>query len=211
MSILNGFLFGLTLQLSVGPVFFAVLHKAIKQSFAEAFKMVIGVAIIDAFYIVISFTGVGALLKIHIFGRLIFWVGAGLLIFFGLKYLKSFSKQITANEDGFKQGEGKVEGENRSISKNSFLYGIKLTFTNPLTIVFWSGTFGALIGSQKLTGLENIIFYSAGCVLSTIFFLGIVSLSGRYLVRFLNAKALKYLDCAVGLFLIFFGVSMLIK
>ncbi|MCX7709935.1 MAG: LysE family translocator [Clostridia bacterium] len=211
MSLIKGLLFGLTLQLAIGPVFFAVLHKSIKEGFYEAFKMVMGVTLVDTFYIILSFTGIGALLKIKFLNKLIFWGGAGVLIYFGYKYIKSFLKNSSKDKAASEAGNGEVMADQQSKSRDSLLYGVKLTLTNPLTIVFWSGIFGALIGAKKLAGLQDILFYSAGCVLSTVLFLGIFSLIGKYITRFLNSKRLRYLDCVVGVFLVLFGFSMFLK
>ncbi len=87
MVYFKGFLLGMTLQLSVGPVFFALLHKSIKEGFVEGFKMTLGVAIVDAAYIALSFTAVSRILAVS--GNLA-WilrvVGALVLCYFGFGY-----------------------------------------------------------------------------------------------------------------------------
>jgi len=55
---LEGLGFGLILQVSVGPVCVAVLHKGLTLGFRHAFSMVWGVALVDAIYIVLSVIGV---------------------------------------------------------------------------------------------------------------------------------------------------------
>ena len=61
---LEGLGFGLILQISVGPVCIAVLHKALTRGFGHAFAMVWGAALVDALYILLSVLGVSALLQI---------------------------------------------------------------------------------------------------------------------------------------------------
>lgn len=199
MHFLNGLLFGMTLQLSVGPVFFAVLHRSVKEGFREALKMVLGVAAVDAFYIFVSFTGVSNLLRIHFLSKVILFAGAGVLIYFGISYLKNAGKQ----KDAFPEKAGpRID--------SSFIYGIKLTLTNPLTILFWSGTFGSLIASQKLQGLGNTLLYSAGCIAATLLFLTAVCAACEYFQNKLNNRILKAADYVVGVFLMVFAVKLIL-
>lgn len=193
MAFLQGLLLGLMLQLSVGPVFFTVLHKSINEGFLEALKMTCAVALVDAFYICISFTTVSVLLKISYLHKIISILGTIILIYFGLTYIKNASK---TSYDSVTKSEN-----------NSFIYGLKLTLINPLTIIFWSGTFGSLIASNKLIGLFNIITYSIGCVSATIIFLSITSISGKAIKKFIGIKALNLIDYAIGIILICFGIN----
>lgn len=57
MAIWNGLLFGMMLQLSVGPVCLAVLHRAMTRRLRDALMMVLGVALADAVYMVGSIGG----------------------------------------------------------------------------------------------------------------------------------------------------------
>jgi len=193
---IEGLLLGLTLQLSVGPVCLSVLFLSISKGFKEGFKMALGVTLVDGVYIALSFLGMASLLKSEALRRIILIGGACALIYFGLSYFISFKN---------KKDEVKVE------NVNSFLYGVKLTLTNPLTIVFWSSIFGSLIASNKLTGIDNILTYSLGCITSTIAFLSLISAGGKYASKILSPNIIKIMSYGVGLFLIYFGGSMLFK
>lgn len=196
--LIQGLLFGLTLQMSVGPVCLGVMHKSITRGFREASKMVWGVVLADGAYIAASLLGMAKLLEIPGIKTIMLMVGAGVLIYFGLNIImKNGNKNtcITAAEE----------------NENSFYYGLKLTLTNPLTIIFWSGVFGALAASGELGGLGSIMLYGGGCLLSTFLFLTIVSLGGRLLTPLLTNGAIrKRMDWVVGLFLIFFGLKMVL-
>jgi threonine/homoserine/homoserine lactone efflux protein len=205
----SGLFFGLTLQLAIGPVFFAVLHKAVREGFRESFLMVCGVALTDAFYITISFTGMGRLLQIPALHTVICLTGAGILIFFGCLYLINAgkSKLPVASKTAVNQDNSGMN----AIIPRSFAYGVKLTLTNPLTIVFWSGAFGALIASRRLQGYGSIILYSSGCIAATLSFLTFTAWMGKHLLTRLNEKWLRGFDYTVGLFLIVFGGGILIN
>lgn len=190
----SGLLFGLTLQMSVGPVCLSVLFLSVSRGFKEAFKMALGVTLVDGFYIVTSFLGMSNLLKIEFLRRGVLIAGACTLIYFGISTILSSLRD-----------EKKVEVKER----NSFLYGIKLTLTNPLTIIFWSGILGTLIAGGELVGISNIFAYSIGCIASTILFLGLISIGGGYASRLLKPNVIKIMNAGVGLYLIYFGMNML--
>ena len=87
VELLEGLGFGLLLQISVGPVCVAVLHKGLTQGFRHAFAMVWGVALVDAFYILLSLLGVSALLRVEAARIAVGLAGVALLVFFGVRYL----------------------------------------------------------------------------------------------------------------------------
>ncbi|AHM58270.1 lysine exporter protein (plasmid) [Peptoclostridium acidaminophilum DSM 3953] len=198
MVFLKGFALGMMLQLSVGPVFFAVFYKSISEGFREAFKMTIAVALVDAAYIVVSFTSVAALLEIQAVHMLVRGLGSAVLAYFGLKYIKGAKADRNMESRG-DAGKG-----------GSFMYGMKLTILNPLTILFWSATFGSLISSGRLSGIGSTAIFSLGCVLSTVVFLGAMSLLGNRISRMLNGRILKMLDYSVGVFLLCFSARLML-
>lgn len=195
MDFINGLLFGMMLQLMVGPVCLAVLHTSLQRGFGAAFRMSVGVALVDAFYIGLSFTGVSWLLQAALLRRVILIAGAAVLAYFGVRYLLA---------------AGKVH-ESRSAAGDPFVYGIKLTLINPLSIVFWGGTFGSLLASGSVRGSVGAVLFSAGCVIATLLFLGLVSLGGGWSSRFLKPSVMKCLNFGVGLALVCFAVGMLFK
>ena len=201
MYFLKGLLLGLTLQLSVGPVCFAVLHKSINKGFKEAFKMVLGVTIIDGMYIILSFTGIGLLLKIYMLKKIILILGAIALALFGITYLKNAHK---------KDLEAKDYSTNESNS-NSFLYAIGLTATNPLTIIFYSGLFGTLLASGNLSDTPSTILYSLGVLSATVIFLSFIGILGEVILKRVNKKILRILDYIVGVVLILLGIKMIVN
>lgn len=193
MEYISGLMLGLMLQLSVGPVFFTILHLSIKKGFLEGIKMTCAVALVDAFYICLSFTSISALLHIPNIETIVSFFGMIVLIYFGITFIKNARNK-----------------SNKTIAfeGNSFSYGIKITLINPLTIVFWSGTFGSLIAAHKLVGFVSTFIYASGCVTATLLFLGLTSLSGKYLNRLVDVNKLRFIDYAIGIILIIFGVEM---
>jgi threonine/homoserine/homoserine lactone efflux protein len=194
-DLLAGLAFGLILQVSVGPVCIAVLHRGISQGFRYAFAMVWGVALVDALYIVLSVIGVSALLQVGPVRSAVGLAGALLLVYFGIRYLRG--PAATAQVE---HGSGSL--------LNSFTFGLGLTLTNPLTILFWAGVLGATMSTHTFARTDSVAYFSAGCVLATLLFLTGVALAGHLLERVLTKRLALWLNRAVGLFLIGFAVKL---
>jgi threonine/homoserine/homoserine lactone efflux protein len=192
---LQGLGFGLILQISVGPVCVAVLYKGMTQSFRHAFAMVWGVALVDALYILLSVLGVSALLQIGPARVVVGLVGVLMLVYFGVRYLRAPT------------GTARLEEHDGSLLK-SFTYGVGLTFTNPLTILFWAGVLGAMMSTQTFEQEGGVLYSSAGCIVATLLFLSGVALAGHFLEKVLDKRVTLWLNRAVGVFLIGFALKL---
>jgi threonine/homoserine/homoserine lactone efflux protein len=194
---LEGLAFGLILQVSVGPVCIAVLHKGLTQGFRPAFAMVWGVALVDAAYIVLSVIGVSALLQIESVSKAVGILGAVLLVYFGIRYLRAPATMAC------------VEHREESVLK-SFTFGAGLTLTNPLTILFWAGVLGAMMSTRTFADPAGVIYFSLGCIAATLLFLTAVALAGHLMERVLTERLSLWLNRIVGLFLIGFAARLLL-
>lgn len=192
---LEGLGFGLILQISVGPVCIGVLHKGLTQGFRYAFLMVWGVALADALYIALSVVGVAALLQVGPARLAVGVAGALLLAYFGIRFLRAPAETV------------RVEHRGDSLLR-SFAFGVGLTMTNPLTILFWGGVLGAMMATRTFNQTGGVIYFSAGCVVATVLFLTGVALAGHFLERVLTERLALWLNRAVGLFLIGFAVKL---
>lgn len=200
MTFVKGLLFGMTLQLSIGPVCFAVLHKALRDGVVQALKMVGGVIIADGLYMVAALLGAARLLAYGPVKNMVMVLGAGILLYFGVRHFRP------------RQRIDPETGQEKEMGSESFIYGIKLTLVNPLTIVFWSGVFGTMVASGQLRDSVSLLVFSTGCLGATFLFLGSVSLLGDKAARFFQQeKILRYLDYGVGMVLIVFGLAMLLN
>ena len=192
---IQGLGFGLILQISVGPVCIAVLQKGIAQGFGHAFAMAWGAALVDALYILLSMAGVAALLQFES-ARLAIGIGGALLLsFFGIRYLRAPAKIAGARH----RSESPLK---------SFAYGVVLTLTNPLTILFWAGVLGAMMSTRTFDRPGGMVYFAVGCVTATLLFLTAVAFAGHLLERLLNERLALWLNRAVGLFLIGFAIKL---
>ena len=90
----------------------------------------------------------------------------------------------------------------------SFAYGVALTLTNPLTILFWVGVLGSMMSTRTFDQARNVVYFAAGCVTATLLFLTGIALAGHLLERLLNPRLAVWLNRAVGLFLIGFAIKL---
>ncbi|MFT8872846.1 MAG: LysE family transporter [Sporolactobacillus sp.] len=190
-----GFAVGMMLQLSVGPVFFTVLALSMNGAWRRGLTMTAAAALVDAFYIGLSLTSAAELLRIAALRQTIVGLGAVILAFYGLRYMRS-----ARTEEAGTTGSG----------PGGFVAGLKLTLINPLTIVFWSGTFTSLIASGTLGSRTAVVACGAGCVSATLFFLGLTSLAGRQLGRWTALNHSPWIGRVIGVVLIFFAAKQLI-
>jgi threonine/homoserine/homoserine lactone efflux protein len=192
---LEGLGFGLVLQVSVGPVCVGVLHKGLTQGFQHAFWMVWGAVLVDALYIALSMVGVSALLQIEAARLGVGLAGTLLLAWFGVRYLRS-------------PAEASGRGQKADSLLGSFLFGLALTMTNPLTILFWAGVLGATMASRTFSQSSGAVHFAAGCVAATLLFLTAVAATGHFLEQVLSERLSLWLNRVVGLFLIGLAIKL---
>jgi len=195
----DGLKFGMLLQLAVGPMCLMVFNTAKNVSFLVALSLVIAIALVDAFYILLSGLGVSKLLDNKKTKTIFKIVGSLVLIIFGLNIiLNVFNINL-------------IPGLNlKPNTTNIFIQGLILTLSNPITIVFWGSVLTTKIIDDKLKKKELVIF-SIGLVSSTLFFLSFVALLGTVLSGFIPESISNILNIIVGLLIILFGIKMLVK
>ena len=98
----------------------------------------------------------------------------------------------------------------RIISRNFFMTMLVLTLSNPLTILFWAGVFSTKLAEENFQR-GQVYAFGGGAVLSTAFFLSLVSLLGSLMNAHVPAIFIQALNFVVGLVLIGFGLRTMLK
>lgn len=200
--ILKGLRFGMLLQIAVGPVCLFIFQTAVTSGFFVALTGVVGIAIIDALYILAAIYGIGALLnRYEKAKRIIKYLGALVLIIFGLSNLLGIFGVSMLPSLNFLSTQS---------TESVFFKVLILTLSNPLTMLFWVGVFSTKVSEEDMD-LKDMYFFGFGAVMSTIIFLTIISVVGNFVNNFLDPFLLSLLNCIVGLVLIGFGVKTAIK
>ena len=185
----QGLLFGLLLQLSVGPVCVGVFQKAVSERLHRALWMVLGVVVADGVYVLLAAVGMAAVVKTDPVRTIVGLVGALVLAYFGVRSV------LTARPpDAVQASPGGAW--------ISLRYGFILTLTNPLTIVFWGGVFATFLASGLYSGAALVAF-GLGCVSATGLFLGAIATLGQSAAPLLaGGNRLVWLHRVVGVVLV---------
>jgi len=195
MIFLDGFLTGLILQIAIGPVYFYILNLAIAGSLLDAYAAIGAAVLVDYLYIILAVLGVGQALESRRVKTFLGLVGAVVLSIFGWVMI----------QDPF-TGRLGFEFVSRSINPiSSFISTLLLTISSPLTIVFWTGIF-VTRGVQKNYSRRELIPFGIAAGLASLVFLSI-TITILYSLKFsLPGEFIKYLNTAVGVILIIYGV-----
>jgi threonine/homoserine/homoserine lactone efflux protein len=196
-SLLQGFSFGMMLQMAIGPVCLFILNVASEKGFLNAEFGVVGVTLIDASYIGLAMAGLAKLINGERTRKYLGYFGVIVLLLFGLTMLF--------------EGIAGVQSHARSTiirggPLKTFSTAIILTASNPLTILFWTGIFSTKISQQK-SERHLIPFFALGCVWSTLIFLTLVCITGSLLHYIFPGKLMKVFTGLVGLWLIAYAVK----
>jgi threonine/homoserine/homoserine lactone efflux protein len=199
--IYSGFKFGMILQLAVGPMCLMVFNTSTTYGFLVGLSLVLAISLIDGLYIILSGLGIAAIINKEKIKSTIKALGCIVLVLFGANSITgAFNIMLLPDIKLFAN----------ATNQNIFIQGLLLTASNPLTIIFWGGVFSTQVaeyGYQK----KQLVFFGFGCILSTLFFLSIVSFCGSILSGFLPQIIIKILNVMVGTILIFFGIKLLLK
>lgn len=198
----KGFRFGLFLQIAVGPICVFIFQTATTHGFWLGEVGVLGVTIVDVFYILAAIFGIGAILhKYKKMKVMIQYIGAAVLIAFGLSNIISFFSLSLIPSLDFLAENG---------TKSVFGKTLVLTLSNPLTILFWAGVFSTKIAEDGIRQKE-LFSFGLGAVLSTLLFLTMISILGSFLTIFFDPFILKILNLIVGIVLVAFGIKAVVR
>lgn len=199
--VFKGFKFGMLLQLAIGPVFVYIFKLASNNGFIAAETGVLAVTFVDALYILLAILGIASFIEKDRVKSILKIGGSIIVALFGLNIIvDSLGWGIVINLKLF--NDLKID--------NSFLQGLVLTASNPLTILFWAGVFSAKIAEGNLNRKEVFLF-GVGAVISTVFFLTFVAMIGSLTKSFIPEDVVKVLNVIVGLTLLYLAIRMFLK
>jgi threonine/homoserine/homoserine lactone efflux protein len=194
-SFLQNILLGLTLAAPIGPVNLEIIKRGLNSGFRQACLTGVGAMSADATCLTLIFFGLTAFLNISFMKIFLGIVGSIILIYLGALSVKEF----------FSHPENKSKSSQRLFS-SSYITGYVLAISSPMTIVWWTGVFGALLASQTNTPTNLAAFLSClsillGCFL-WVFSLAAVLHFGK---KFINEKTTGFISLIAGVFLVCFG------
>ncbi len=208
-AIWNGFIMGLGLSFSFGPVFFLLIQTSIDKGWRESLIFDAGVLLSDLIIIVLAMLLIFSM-GIHIdFQKqaIKFWttmLGAAILIIFGLVLILNPQKgnQPSENDDLEKVSVMKPRG--------LFLKGLGINFLNPSVFLIWFGAVPAVAGGYDGNMKMIVTFFISTLVSYFVVDLGKIY-AARKLKRFLNPKAITLFHRISGIIFLAIAAWLIYK
>ena len=192
LSLGKGFLFGMTLQLAIGPVCLFIFNSGIKNGFIHTFPGVCAIACVDALYMGLAIAGFAGIISNQKAKKILGIIGVFVVCAFGIKMIVDSLGTAAVLSVATKQ------------SLPIFLSVFFLTASNPLTIIYFAGVFSAKIGEHG-AGIASMITFVVGCLLATLSFMSAVAGAGSVLQSLFEAHAIRILNALVGVALCIFA------
>jgi threonine/homoserine/homoserine lactone efflux protein len=194
----RGFLLGLLLSISAGPVLFAIIKQSINNGHKGGISFILGVSASDITLVVLSNAFTEVFDSIKRFGSELGMAGSVLLIGIGVYFL--FFKKVARAEDGLQ-----ITAFRKRDYARIFLSGYFMNTLNPGVLLFWF-TAATTFAGFNLT--DKIILFATclGLVLTADF--AKVFLANRIRNR-LTLHNIHVINRISGLILIGFGVVLL--
>lgn len=186
---------GLTLAAPIGQVNAARLDKGLKCGFMHAWMIGVGSTIADIIYMLLVYLGLVNFLQYPPIQTFLWLFGAFVLLFSGVESIKE-SNKITLT---YKKKE-------ESLFK-CFISGFILSFSSPLSILFWIGIYGSVLAKSA-----NVIDSSQLLLYSILIFVGlslwdlIAALIANLFRNILTSKSIILISILSGVSLIAFGI-----
>jgi threonine/homoserine/homoserine lactone efflux protein len=200
-TLVQNILLGLTLAAPIGPVNLEIIKRGLNSGFKQAFLTGAGAMCADTTYLILIFFGLTSFLNFAFMKIFLGIAGSIILIYLGVMSAKEFFRKADATEN-----------KPHRLFKTSFVTGYVLAISSPMTIVWWTGVFGALLAAQTHTQTTISAFFSCLSILLGCF-LWVFSLAAalHWGKKIINEKITRFISFFAGLFLILFGIYFLYR
>jgi threonine/homoserine/homoserine lactone efflux protein len=200
-TLVQNILLGLTLAAPIGPVNLEIIKRGLNSGFKQAFLTGAGAMCADTTYLILIFFGLTSFLNFAFMKIFLGIAGSIILIYLGVMSAKEFFSKADATEN-----------KPHRLFKTSFVTGYVLAISSPMTIVWWTGVFGALLAAQTHTQTTISAFFSCLSILLGCF-LWVFSLAAalHWGKKIINEKITRFISFFAGLFLILFGIYFLYR
>ena len=203
--LLKGFILGLLLSISVGPIIFSIIKQSINKGHKAGYLFVAGISASDITMVLIcnSFATLFATLLRH--EKMIAIGGSIFLLILGI-YSLFFKKPAAIGDDNLKQPAFK----NHELL-GIFFSGFLMNILNPGAILFWFAWSAAIIADAASTPhpIQYRIIVFGICLLTVLASdIAKVLLAGKLRSK-LTPKNMHRIDQLLGLILIIFGCILL--
>jgi threonine/homoserine/homoserine lactone efflux protein len=191
---LSYILLGFSLAAPIGPVNAAQIDKGIRFGFLHAWLVGLGAMVADAFFMLLIYFGSAHFLATP-FAKTFLWLFGGfILIYTGVESIKNISHLLIPSSR-------RVESHAKS-----FYSGFFMTFSNPVSILFWLGIYGSILAKTAETfGTWDLLVYSSGIFIGLLLWDIVMAAISSIFQKYLKESFLIFISRAAGVCLIMFG------
>jgi threonine/homoserine/homoserine lactone efflux protein len=192
----SGISFGLLLAIMLGPVFFTLLQTSLHEGFRAGTHLALGVMLSDAAVIAACYFFASLLKTMDSHHKIMSIVGGVLMIGFGVF---NFFHKIKLKE---------VDDDKKTVHTQFILKGFLLNLLNPAVFFFWLGVVGLIKSREEYKPIHEAIFL--GATITTVFSTDLLkSYVANRIKNILKPNVMVWINRAIGVVLVGFGVSML--
>jgi threonine/homoserine/homoserine lactone efflux protein len=204
--LVSAFVLGVIVAIPPGSVTVIACQRAIQYGFRNSLVFTIGSSLTDIFYICLVYFGLTGFISDPRYKLLLWSVCGVLLVLIGVTTVAS------AGKNGEPGQTGAVMHQSRPWV--TFVSGIAVTLTNPMTIIGWIAIAGNffMIWKDRVPGSALFVTASIAVIMAGVlaWFVPLIYAASR-LHRIMGGKFRKYLIVFAGLCLIVFGAISLVS
>jgi L-lysine exporter family protein LysE/ArgO len=188
-------LLGVSLAAPIGPVNAAQLDKGIRQGFFHAWLVGLGAMLADGIFMLLIYFGLAHFLSTPFMKTFLWSFGSFVLIYTGVESIKNAGVINPRSESG-----------EMSFFK-SFYSGFFITFSNPISLLFWLGVYGSILAeTAKKYQTQELLIYSSGIFIGLLLWDICMACLASSFQKFAGRGVLVFISLVAGISLIGFGV-----
>ncbi|HRE66716.1 MAG TPA: LysE family transporter [Cyclobacteriaceae bacterium] len=196
--VLNGIKMGLVLAVLVGPVFFTIMQTSVERGFWSGVLVSLGVSVSDILFVTICYFGLVQFIHDPEFKEYLAYVGAVILMLFGLYHAVIKSRRPLRT----------LDAANEKSWYRYFFKGFVINALSPMVPVFWIGAISvASLDFGYTQGYEFLFFFCV--VLITVLATDLIkAYLADKLRRLVTQRLMMILNIVVGICLFAFGIRL---
>lgn len=184
------------LFLTPGPVWLALMARALSGGFASAWPLAFGVAVGDIVWPLVAILGISWILSVFdVFMVVLRWVACGVFVIMGVLLIKHASQKITADKRLTRPGLWP-----------GFLAGMVAILGNPKAVLFYMGVLPGFFDLRRVTVLDIGAIISLSVAIPLIGNLLMAAFVGRIRGAVTSPETLRRINLVSGGLLILVGV-----
>jgi putative LysE/RhtB family amino acid efflux pump len=192
--LLVGFGLGFFVAAQLGPLSLFAIRSTLRSGVSIGLSIGAGVAVIDTLYAAAGAAGAAGLLEIEPLRVAFGLVGAGVLVFLGVRTLVS----------AFRVRLGGEVDEEVASPRKAFATALGATASNPLTIASWAAIFTAAGAAGAAHG-GDVVVLLAGVGIGSMTWMALLAGGVSVARRWVGDRALRAVDVLAGAGLLGFG------